>query len=87
VTQPSASNPTEAEIWMALHDAMGGNLSISNRRKLISVHREAALREAVQAAEGELLQDNTGTPEDEAYNQGIRDVIAAITRRMAEEGR
>ncbi|MFD0074305.1 hypothetical protein ACFVIY_17910 [Streptomyces sp. NPDC127166] len=49
-------------------------------------HRAAVLDEAIKAAEGELLQDDTGMREDEAYNQGVHDVIVAL-RRMAEEAR
>lgn len=39
-----------------------------------------ALDAAIEAARHEYLTDNTGTPEDEAYNQGVSDVIAAITQ-------
>lgn len=31
-----------------------------------------------EAAQAEYLHDDTGTPEDEAYNQGVTDAIAAI---------
>jgi hypothetical protein len=40
--------------------------------------RAAALREAIDAVAGEYLQDDTGSPEDEAYNQAIQDAINAI---------
>jgi DNA-binding protein Fis len=40
--------------------------------------RADSLREAIEAARGEYLEDNTGTPEDEAYNQAVSDVVAAI---------
>jgi len=40
--------------------------------------RTAALNEAIEAARGEYLHDETGTPEDEAYNQAVSDVVAAI---------
>ncbi|MDH6448139.1 DNA-binding protein Fis [Streptomyces sp. SAI-119] len=43
-----------------------------------STAREDALREAIEAARGEYLEDATGTPEDEAYNQAVSDVVAAI---------
>lgn len=48
--------------------------------------RAAVLAEAIAAAEGELLQDDTGSSDDEAYNRGVHDVIVAL-RRMAEEAR
>lgn len=40
--------------------------------------RSAALQEAIEAARGEYLHDQTGTPEDEAYNRAVSDVVAAI---------
>jgi hypothetical protein len=40
--------------------------------------RAEILHEAIEAARGEYLQDATGTPEDEAYNQAVSDVVAAI---------
>ena len=47
--------------------------------------RAAVLREAIEAAEGELLHDDTRTPEDEAYNQGVRDAAAAIASLTVED--
>lgn len=40
--------------------------------------RAAAINEAIEAARGEYLHEDTGTPEDEAYNQAVSDVVAAI---------
>lgn len=48
--------------------------------------RAAALNEAIEAARGEYLHDDTGTPEDEAYNQGVTDAIAAIGA-LLEDGK
>ncbi|MFG3476408.1 hypothetical protein ACGF3K_14250 [Streptomyces sp. NPDC047980] len=45
---------------------------------LIDAFRAEVLAEAVEAARSEYLRDNTGTPEDEAYNQGVSDAVAAI---------
>ncbi|MFE7727406.1 hypothetical protein ACFU5D_16625 [Streptomyces anthocyanicus] len=45
------------------------------------VEKEAAakaLSDAVEAARGEYLHDDTHTPADEAYNHAVSDVIAAI---------
>lgn len=45
------------------------------------VEKEAAtkaLSDAVEAARGEYLHDDTRTREDEAYNQAVSDVIGAI---------
>lgn len=41
-------------------------------------HRAEILSEAIEAARGEYLHDDTATPEDEAYNQAVSDVVAAI---------
>jgi hypothetical protein len=43
-----------------------------------AAQRTETLNEAIKAARGEYLEDNTGTPEDEAYNQAVSDVVAAI---------
>lgn len=45
---------------------------------LLPEYRRDVLNEAIKAARGEYLQDDTGTPEDEAYNQAVSDVVAAI---------
>lgn len=47
--------------------------------------RTETLREAIEAASGEYLTDNTGSDEDAAYNQGIADAIAAITALLDNE--
>lgn len=45
---------------------------------LIDQLRAEVLAEAIEAARGEYLNDDTRTPEDEAYNQAVSDVVAAI---------
>lgn len=45
---------------------------------LLDAYRAENLREAIEAARSEYLHDQTGTPEDEAYNQAVSDVVAAI---------
>ncbi|SDN19056.1 hypothetical protein [Streptomyces wuyuanensis] len=45
--------------------------------------RAEVLAEAIEAARSEYLEDNTGTPEDEAYNQGVTDAVAAIGALLA----
>lgn len=45
---------------------------------LIAYYRDDILNKAIDAARGEYLNDQTGTPEDEAYNQAVSDVVAAI---------
>jgi hypothetical protein len=44
----------------------------------LDAYRAANLNEAIEAARGEYLEDATGTPEDEAYNQAVSDVVAAL---------
>jgi hypothetical protein len=44
----------------------------------LDAHRAENLNEAIEAARGEYLHDDTLTPEDEAYNQAVSDVVAAI---------
>jgi hypothetical protein len=45
---------------------------------LLATVRSGVLDEAIEAARGEYLSDDTGTPEDAAYNQAVSDVVAAI---------
>jgi len=45
---------------------------------LLPQYRLDVLAEAIEAARGEYLNDDTDTPEDEAYNQAVSDVVAAI---------
>lgn len=40
--------------------------------------RAEVLNEAIEAARSEYLNEDASTPEDEAYNQGVTDAIAAI---------
>ncbi|WP_405769164.1 hypothetical protein OG539_32535 [Actinacidiphila glaucinigra] len=47
--------------------------------------RTAAVTEAMEAAKGEYLQDNTGDAEDLAYDRAIAHVIVAL-RRLLPEG-
>jgi hypothetical protein len=44
----------------------------------LDAYRADNLNEAIEVARGEYLHDATGTPEDEAYNQAVSDVVAAI---------
>lgn len=47
---------------------------------LLDAYRAENLNEAIEAARGEYLNEHeyTATPEDEAYNQAVSDVVAAI---------
>jgi len=38
----------------------------------------ATVEQCIEVARGEYLHDDTGRPEDEAYNQAVSDVVAAI---------
>lgn len=46
--------------------------------QLVDAYRAQVLAEAVEAARSEHLNDDTGTAEDVAYNQGVDDAVAAI---------
>lgn len=45
----------------------------------------AVRRHDTELARSEALHDNTGTPEDEAYNQGVGDAANTIAARNARE--
>lgn len=47
--------------------------------------RSTALAEAIKAARGEYLTDDTGTDEDAVYNVAVSDVIAAIDKLRGGE--
>lgn len=44
----------------------------------LDAFRTEVLAEAIEAVRSEYLHEDTGTPEDAAYNQGVTDAIAAI---------
>lgn len=44
----------------------------------LDAYRAEILAEAIEAARSEYLTDATGTDEDNAYNNGITDAVAAI---------
>ncbi len=48
--------------------------------------RAAALNEAIEAARDQYLLEDLDTPEDEAYQQAVSDVIAA-SRALLEDGK
>lgn len=50
----------------------------SNESKTAPTLDRATVEQCIDAARSEYLRDDTGTPEDEAYNQGVSDAIAAI---------
>ena len=44
----------------------------------LDAYRDEMLRDAIDAIESERLRDETGMPEDEAYNQAIDDAANAV---------
>jgi len=54
--------------------------------QLLAEVRATNLNEAIEVARGEYLRDDTGTPEDEAYNQAVSDVVAAIGALLEGSG-
>jgi hypothetical protein len=83
MTQPSIR---EAELWMQLHDAMDGNLSMSKRRKLIADYQATIFDAAAALAESENADcpPLTASP---CQPCAARTAVAAKLRRMAEEAR
>jgi hypothetical protein len=63
----------------------GAFIDETRANELINAYRLEVLAEATDAARGEYLQDQTGTPEDEAYNQAVSDVVSAISALMVSE--
>lgn len=54
------------------------HVSSETAERMVDAHRAQNLNEAIETARGEYLHDDTATPEDEAYNQAVSDVVAAI---------
>jgi hypothetical protein len=64
-------------LWLSVPSA--DNAEAKERtQEMLDAYRAEILREAIEAARGEYLHDDTRTPEDEAYNQAVSDVVAAI---------
>lgn len=82
--------PTNPQAESAVRSLMNGGFNEQHAREIIArVQGEArergywqgrsqALAEAIKAARSEYLTDSTGTDEDNAYNNGIADAVAAI---------
>lgn len=60
------------------HLLYGWSASEVVAEQMLDALRADVLNEAIEAARGEYLHDDTATPEDEAYNQAVSDVVAAI---------
>ncbi|WP_435606535.1 hypothetical protein [Streptomyces ardesiacus] len=73
----STQNPTARD--ELFRRVAGAFVDEDRANALIDSYRLTVLSEAVEAARGEYLNDQTGTPEDEAYNQAVSDVVAAIS--------
>jgi|tagenome__1003787_1003787.scaffolds.fasta_scaffold20127525_3 hypothetical protein len=68
-------DPTEY-VLLALME--GARTDREGAEQLLAKHDAVQRAKAIEAARGEYLHDDTGTPEDEAYNQAVSDVVAAI---------
>lgn len=72
------------QIIAALSEDSHGGIAtledVTRAEQLVGVHRIEVLREASAVAIAERLTDDTGQPEDVAYNQAIDDVTTALTR-------
>ena len=82
MTNTQASTQPEREaiaelLWLAVPSADNAEAK-ARTQEMLDTYRAANLNEAIEAARGEYLHEDTGTPEDEAYNQAVSDVVAAI---------
>ncbi|MEU2603209.1 hypothetical protein [Streptomyces albus] len=78
----SSQKPESSGAWALLVNADGSDEWLEQcNAALIEVQqttRTRTLREAIEALRAEYLTDDTGTPEDAAYNNAISDAIAVI---------
>jgi hypothetical protein len=72
----TAASATRADL--VTYAATARTVTADGLAPLLDAYRAENLNEAIEAARGEYLEDATGTPEDEAYNQAVSDVVAAI---------
>lgn len=96
IETPSTATPEVADRWVEALQILAGDSDnptasdraqlTATRLKMFAAIESDALRRAIEAARGEYLEDATGTPEDEAYNQAVSDVVAAIGA-LLEEGK
>lgn len=56
----------------------GAFIDEAKANALLDAYRAEVLAEAIEAARTEYLTDGTATDEDNGYNNGITDAIAAI---------
>ncbi|MEU5976403.1 hypothetical protein [Streptomyces sp. NPDC047315] len=69
--------------WDALRLApMRHHLAEHLASDLQNYYRTEIFTEAIEAARDEYLNDDTGTLADEAFNQAVSDVVAAIRARL-----
>lgn len=86
----------QKRIISALEPLQGGYFHLSPKRReaiaecltehLLPRYRRDVLEEVAEVARSEYLEDATGTPEDEAYNQAVSDVVASIGA-LLEDGK
>lgn len=81
----NSTTPRNELIEIVTRDPQSSGGDITWATDLVDAHRTANFNEAIEAARGEYLIDDTGTSDDEAYNRGVSDTIAAIERRMKGE--
>lgn len=73
------NDPREYVLLALMH---AGSMYREGAESILAEHdaikRAEVLAEAVEAARSEYLTDRTGDPEDEAYNRGVADAVAAV---------
>lgn len=75
---PAPTNPTRPGSARARLERCCGQPTPPELIADLDAFRAEVLAEAIEAARSEYLTDNTGTDEDNAYNNGITDAVAAI---------
>lgn len=79
---PLSATPAFKQLAMAIDSRIPGDRASGLLYDFRTTVRTLAVNEAIEAARSEYLTDSTGTPEDEAYNQGVTDAIAAIGKLL-----
>lgn len=79
---PLSTTPAFKQLAMAIDPGIPSEHASELLFDFRTVVRVATIHEAIEAARSEYLTDATGTPEDEAYNQGVTDAIAAIGKLL-----
>lgn len=80
---PSSQTPKPGPARVELRNVICmASVSSKVAEEKIDAFEAETLYAAIEAARSEYLDDDTGTSEDAAYNQGVRDAVAAIGKLL-----